>query len=405
MKQEKTTDTLDILGSGLGSGRRGDRNESQTVLRACDVLKAFHFRGEELCLGDVTERTGLPKTTAFRLLRTLIHGGLLERASSGVYRNCLGPVSAKPYRIGFATQGCTMFAQEVLRSIQLVSARENVHLITLDNRYSAKEALRNADLLVKERVDLVLEFQTYERVAPVVASKFLEANTPVIAIEVPHPGATYFGANNYKAGLIAGRALGRWTRERWHGKVEQLLLLELPIAGSLVELRMTGFVDGLRAELPEIVNVPALHLNGRGDFEQVLETMRQFLRRSRVKRTLIGTVNDVCSLAVLRAYEEIGASEKISVVSQNCIPEVRQELRRPGTPLIGSVAYFPERYGNDIIPLALSILRKKQMASAVFVKHQLITPRNVDLVYPLDERAEAASARPFVEGHVLRPVA
>ena len=384
----------------LPSRRRGDRNESQTVLRACDVLKAFNFRGEELCLGDVTERTGLPKTTAFRLLRTLIHGGLLERASSGVYRNCFGPVTAKPYRIGFASQGGLKFAQEVLRSIELVAARENVQLITVDNRYSAREALRNADLLIKERVDLVLEFQTYERVAPVVASKFLEANTPVIAIEVPHPGATYFGANNYKAGLIAGRALGRWTREHWDCKVDQLLLLELPIAGSLVELRITGFVDGLFGEMPEAAKVPAVHLNGRGDFEQVLETMRQFLRRARPRRTLIGTVNDVCALAALRAFDEVGASDKIAIASQNCIPEMRRELRRPGTPVVGSVAYFPERYGNEIIPLALGILRKKSPAQTVFVKHQLITPRNVDLVYPLDDRpgtprtARAAPLRP-----------
>lgn len=390
--------------------RRGDRNESQTVLRACDVLKAFRFRGEELCLADVTERTGLAKTTAFRLLRTLIHGGLLERASSGVYRNCFGPVQAKPYRIGFASQGGHKFAQEVLRSVELVAMRENVHLITVDNRYSAREALRNADLLIKERVDLVLEFQTYERVAPVIASKFLEADTPVIAIEVPHPGATYFGANNYKAGLIAGKALGKWAREHWNGKIDQLLLLELPIAGSLVELRITGFVDGLHATLPEIANVPAIHLNGRGDFEQVLETMRQFLRRTRSKRTLIGTVNDVCALAALRAFEEAGASDQIAVVSQNCISEIRDELRRPGTPLVGSVAYFPERYGNEIIPLALNILRKRSLPSTVFVKHQLVTPRNVDLIYPLDEHV--AEARVLAASHgaahaltALRPVA
>ncbi len=112
---------------------------------------------------------------------------------------------------------------------------------------------------IRERVDLVLEFQTYERVAPIIASKFLEANTPVIAIEVPHPGAAYFGANNYKAGIIGGKALGRWAREHWESKVDQLLLLELPIAGSLLELRITGFVDGLRAELPQIACVPVAH--------------------------------------------------------------------------------------------------------------------------------------------------
>lgn len=246
--------------------RNGDRNESQTVLRACDVLKAFHHLGEELQLNDVMERTGLPKTTTFRLLRTLIHGGLIERASAGVYRNSFGPITARPFRIGFASQGDTEFAREVTRSMQTAAAREHVQLITLNNRYSAREALRNADVLIRERVDLVLEFQTYERVAPVIASKFLAANTPVIAIEVPHPGATYFGADNYKAGLIGGRALGRWARENWDGKVDQLVLVELLIAGSLLELRLAGLVDGLRAELPRIVETPLVHLNGRGSF-------------------------------------------------------------------------------------------------------------------------------------------
>lgn len=390
-KRPRTAAASEMDTSAAFRQRRGDRNESQTVLRACEVLKAFQYRGEELCLSDVTQRTGLPKTTAFRLLRTLIHGGLLERASAGVYRNSFRPISARPYRIGFASQGETPFAQQVERSIELACARENLQLVKVDNRYSAREALRNADLLIKEQVDLVLEFQTYERVAPVVAAKFLEANVPVIAIEVPHPGAAYFGANNYKAGLIAGRALGRWTREHWKYKLDQILLLELPIAGSLIELRITGFADGLRAEMPEAGNIPAIHLNGRGDFEQVLETMRQFLRRSRAKRTLVGTVNDICALAAIRAFEEVGATDKIAIASQNCLPEVRAELRRPGTPLVGSVAYFPELYGEEILPMALGILAKKSMAPAIFVKHQLVTPRNVDLIYPLDDRIAAAS--------------
>jgi ribose transport system substrate-binding protein len=338
--------------------RRSDRNESQTVLRACEVLKVFRSLGEELSLAEVIERTHLPKTTAFRLLRTLIHGGLLERASSGVYRNRFGPVTARPFRIGFAAQGDSDFCRAVLQSVETAAAREHVHLITVNNRYSAREALRNVDILIEERVDLVLEYQTYERVAPAIASKFLEANTPVIAIEIPHPGCPYFGANNYRAGLIGGKALGRWARENWDGKVDQLVLLELPIAGSLLELRITGLVDGLRAELPSIVNVPMVHLNGRGDFETVLEVIRQYLRRAPARRTLVGTVNDVCALAALRAFEEAGASERCAVVGQNAIRETRNELRRPGTRLIGTVAYFPERYGDAIIPLALGMLQK-----------------------------------------------
>jgi ribose transport system substrate-binding protein len=387
----ESTDEIDRSNSNR---RISDRSESQTVLRACEVLKAFRHLGEELTLLEVMKRTCLAKTTSFRLLRTLIHGGLIDRVGPGVYRNSFGPIKARPFRVGFATQGDTEFAREVTRSMESAASREHMQLITLNNRYSAREALRNADVFIREGVDLVLEFQTYERVAPVIASKFLSANTPVIAIEVPHPGATYFGADNYKAGLIGGRALGRWARENWNGKVEQLVLVELPIAGSLLELRLSGLVDGIRTEIPKIIETPTVRLNGRGDFEQVLEVMRKYLRRRDLRRTLVGTVNDVCALAALRAFEEAGASEQCAVMGQNALRAARMELRRPGTRLVGSVAYFPERYGDTLIPLALNILQKKPTPSTIFVKHQLLTPRNVDLVYPLDKTGAIGSGLP-----------
>ncbi len=385
-------ETLDELEAPIEIGRNGDRNESLTVLRACEVLKSFRYMGEELSLGEVMDRTGLPKTTTFRLLRTLVHGGLLERAGTGVYRNCFGPITSGPFRIGFASQGDTEFAREVTRSVEAAAAREHLHLITLSNRYSAREALRNADLLIRERVDLVLEFQTYESVASVIASKFLAANTPVIAIEVPHPGATFFGADNYKAGLLGGKALGNWARDNWDGKVDQVLLMDLPIAGSLLELRLTGFVDGLRSALPKILDTPLTRLNGRGTFDQVLDVVRKFLRRSGARRTLVGTVNDICALASLRAFEEAGALQQCAVMGQNALREARAELRRPGTRLIGSVAYFPERYGEELIQLAMSILRQKPTPATNFVKHQLLTPRNVDLIYPFDKEKKLSAA-------------
>ena len=55
-----------------------------------------------------------------------------------------------------------------------------------------------------------------------------------------------------------------------------------------------------------------------------------------------------------------------------------------GTRLIGSVAYFPEKYGADIVAVALDILHRRSVPPAVFVKHQLVTPENVDHIYPND---------------------
>ena len=369
-----------------------DAGHVQAVVRACDIIKSFRREGEELQLADVTGRTRLSRTTAFRLLQSLVHGGLLERTARGVYRCPFPPAAGRRYRLGFAAQTDSEFSRGVSESLHSAATRERVDLIMVNNRYSPKEALRNADLLVKGRVDLVLEFQTYERVAPIIASKFLEARIPVIAIEIPHPGAIYFGANNYQAGLIAGRALGRWAKENWDGDVEQVMLLELPIAGPLPGLRITGIQDGLRAELPHIADSPVLHLDGKGDFDQIFTVVRRSVHRSPRRRTLVGTVNDMCALAALRAFEEAGAGQLCAVVGQNAIREARNELRRPGTRLIGTVAYFPERYGDELMPLALNLLEHKPVPPATFVKHQLLTPKNVNLIYPLDLPGNMPSA-------------
>src|SRR5215471_3939696 len=368
----------------MGASMNRDRSYANSVVRACNVVKAFRHEGESLGLNDLVERTHLSKTTVYRLLQSLVMGGMVEKVGKGVYTARIRSMASRAFRVGFAAQTDSMFCREVTSGLERAAANAQVHLIVVNNRYSAREALRNAEHLIREQVDLVVEYQTYERVAPMIASKFVEANIPVIAVEIPHPGATYFGADNYHAGLIGGRALGRWAKEHWDGHAEQVLLLELPIAGPLPQLRVTGILDALRKELPSIAHSNIAHLDGKGDLDQILDVVRRFLRRSTLKRTLVGAVNDMCALAALRAFEEVGGATHCAVIGQNAIREARQELRRPGTRLIGSVAYFPERYGDELIPLSLAILQKKPTPGAVFVKHQLITSGNVRLIYPLD---------------------
>ena len=68
-----------------------------------------------------------------------------------------------------------------------------------------------------------------------------------------------------------------------------------------------------------------------------------------------------------------------------CVPgAARAEIRRQDTRLIGSVGYFPEKYGDGLTRLALDILMKKPVPPAVFVKHTLVTSRNVGRFYPND---------------------
>jgi ribose transport system substrate-binding protein len=334
----------------------------------------------------VVERTSFSKGMCFRLLHTLHHCGQLEKVDASRYRLVSGMRRPRRHRIGYAAQGQdSSFAGEVHTSLQRAAERDDVELIVVNNRYQPKVALRNAEHLIRERVDLVIEFQTDEAVAPAIAARYLEANIPLIAIDIPHPGATYFGANNYQAGLLAGRHLGHWARTHWSGQVEEVLLIELTRAGSLVQARMSGVRAGLREALHEAIEAcPVVALDGDGQFKTALDKVRKRLRESKARRVLVGAANDSSALGAARAFQESGRAGTCAIVGQNAEPDARAELRQPRTPLIASVGFFPERYGDGLIKLALDILEQRQTPPALFIRHQLITTENVDHFYAND---------------------
>jgi ribose transport system substrate-binding protein len=364
----------------------------KAVVHASQLLSAFRSSGEALPLREISSRSGLPKSMTFRLLYTLERCGMLEKVGENLYRSHQRPFKQRTFRLGYAAQGTDyQFSKEISTGLQRAAAAQGLELICVDNRYNAKIAQRNADVLVREKVDLVIEFQTDEHVAPIVAAKYRDAGIPLIALEVPHPGATYFGANNYEAGLIGGRHLGRWARQQRYGEDDEIVLIALDRAGNLPKMRLTGMLVGMKETHPPLESCRVTYLDGDGKLGESFEAMRRFLRRSRGRGFLIGAINDPSALGALRAMQEAGRVASCAIMGQNAAPEGREELRQAGTRLIGSVAYFPEKYGAEIVTVALDILNRRAVPPAVFVKHQLVTPENVDHIYPNDRLLQTAA--------------
>lgn len=357
----------------------------QSLVHAAQILGAFETAGEVVRLRDIVSRTGFSKGMCFRLLHTLHHCGFLEKVDQSRYRLIAEFRRRKRYRIGYAAQGQdSSFPREVHTTLQQAAEREGIELIVVDNRYQPKVALRNADYLIREKVDLVIEFQTDEAAAPAIASRYFEANIPLVAIDIPHPGATYFGANNYQAGLLAGRYLGKWAKTQWNGRVDMILLVELVRAGALVRARLSGVQAGIKETLREAEACPVVTIDGDGQFKTALDKARRHLRQAKARHVLVGAANDPSALGTARAFQEAGRAATCAIVGQNAEPDARAELREPRTPLVGSVGFFPERYGDGLIKLALDILARRPVPPALFTRHQLITPENVDHLYPND---------------------
>jgi ribose transport system substrate-binding protein len=291
-------------------------------------------------------------------------------------------LSGKRFRIGYASQTNDSFCSALAQGLRWAAASRPVDLIEVENRYSIKVALKNAEHLVKWGVDLAIEFQTYERIGTKVARFFEKAKIPLIAVEIPHPNAVFLGVDNQRAGVVAGRALLKAAQAHWDGKCDEMLFLDLEIAGSLPHLRLASAQNILRNGLHK--NCILTHLDSRGEFVRSFELTRRHLQLVPRRRTLITGINDYAVLGALRAFEEAGRSNLCFAASYGGGPEARRELRLPNSRLIAAVAFFPEKYGESLLLLALDILNKRTTPPAVYMPIHLLTRRNVDEFYPHD---------------------
>ena len=93
---------------------------------------------------------------------------------------------------------------------------------------------------------------------------FKKADIPLVAIDVPHPNATYFGVDNFEVGHEAGALLAQYALRKWKGKVDWVLGVGFSEAGSFVQSRITGAFDGIRERLKDIPADRFLQIEGRG---------------------------------------------------------------------------------------------------------------------------------------------
>jgi ribose transport system substrate-binding protein len=254
------------------------------------------------------------------------------------------------------------------------AAATGVELVELDNRYDAATAVRNAEEFIKQRVDLVIEFNVEQEVAPVIGDKIAAANIPFIAIDIPHPNATYFGVDNYRVGVQAGEVLAQHAVAEWEGKPDWVLGLDLPEAGPLVQSRVSGAFEAIRSAMPEIPVEAFVRIDGRGMRDRSHKLVLDFLNRHpKDKRILIAAATDTSALGAVDAAREARRSRHIAVVGQDCIAEALEEMRKAGSPLIASVSHEISSYGPNLMQLGLALVKGQTVPPYNYVTHKLVT--------------------------------
>jgi len=344
--------------------------------KALDVLELLEQNHAPVTLEDVYQSTKISKTSVYRILKTLVHRGYVAQAQSGQYRLVSRP---RRLRFGFAAQSEEMpFSVAVAQSVTAAAAASGVELLMLDNRYDADTAIQNAEEFVEKRVDLVLEFQVEEHVAPRVAHIFKKADIPLVAIDVPHPNATYFGVDNFEVGFEAGALLAQHALRKWKGKVNWVVGVGISEAGSFVQSRITGAFEGVRDRLTEIPPDRFVQLEGRGMRQPSQDAIAEFLRTQPAgQHILVAAATDSSALGVLDAARAAGREDDFAIAGQDCIPEVMEEMRSGRGAIIGSISHEADTYGPRLIQLGIALLRGYTVPPYNYVRHKVVTPESL----------------------------
>jgi ribose transport system substrate-binding protein len=299
-------------------------------------------------------------------------------------------VGKSRYRIGFANMTERMtFTRQVRRSLENAAAQlDNIELLIRDNELDRRVALANVDWFVANGADLVIEFQIDALAGNVIMDKLKRAGIPVIAVDIPLPGATFYGADNYRAGYMAGEALGRWIKENWQGCLDLLMKLEAPRVGPSGQARLQGLHEGLESVIGPIAGEQVMALDSPVIIQEAEALIHDLLPSLPLESRIgIVAINDDAALGALAAFEKAERLCQVVAVGQNADQLGQAALRRPQFPFIGSTRYAPESYGSDLLDLALKILNGEVVPPAVYNQHVFITKENLDEYYPEAEEA------------------
>ena len=307
-------------------------------------------------------------------------------AAPGAGASAACPTAKDKYKIGFANlTEDIVFTKLVREGIEKAAAEAgNVELVFADNKLDGATALANAENFIAQGVDGVIEFQTDEAFGNVIMSKFRAKNIPVIAIDIPMPGATFFGADNYLAGQLAGEAAAKWVNENWGGQADAILLLELPQSGPVPAARMQGMLDKLQEGLTtKVPDDKVLRLDSKNTQEEAFKVTSDILPSiPDAKHIVAVTINDGTGLGTIAAAEAAGRAEDIIVVGQNADPSGQEEMVKENSRYLGATAYFPEKYGFKIIPALIDLLECRPVPPSVYVDHVFISAANICEYYP-----------------------
>jgi ribose transport system substrate-binding protein len=150
---------------------------------------------------------------------------------------------------------------------------------------------------------------------------------------------------------------------------------DLPQSGAVPAMRTNGQVAGFKATVDGFADDHIIHIDTKNTLEESFTQMNNVIGRIPTGVPIMVTaINDQASTGMLRAVKQAGRESDLIVVGMGA-DELQTMIDEPT--FVASVGYFPERYGNFLIPMVLEALAGKTLPATVLQTHYMVTDANV----------------------------
>jgi ABC-type sugar transport system substrate-binding protein len=328
---------------------------------------------------------GRPLRRRLFLAGALACGLTPVRAADRRFRIALANLDETP---GVALEGLGFTGADVRSSFELATRTRPVDMLYFDNAGDPARALANAEAAIAAKVDLLIEYNADADANAEIARRLAAAAIPALGLVDPLPGAPLYGPDNFTAGRVAGQALAAFARENWAGEqVLGVLIGDLAAPSVAIKDRVQGIIEGVQKSLPTL-ELASLDTGGQSVRADALLT--KFLLTQPRQRLLIATLDDLAAVYAARAIEMNRRQSDCVIVSQGLDPNIhggtteKKELdpNNRSSVVLGSVAYYMDRWGYDVLPLALRLVAGETVPPRTITHHILVTAANVFREYP-----------------------
>jgi ribose transport system substrate-binding protein len=291
--------------------------------------------------------------------------------------------SAAALKVGYISLGEAIpFVSIVSNSIKEEAEKAGVELVVCDSEIDAAKALACGQNLKVQQVQAVLNFQLYEDSSPEVCAAY--GDLPTIAIDIVQKPCqvAFMGADNTKAGTIAGQAVGNALKAENDCDYSSLVTLDTKGAGATTLARMNGMIAGFEEVCGKIDPDKFRSIDVGGTTDLALTKFGDALSAIKPGGIIaVLSLNDDMSLGAFAAARTAGREGELRLAGQGADPTSWKEIAcNPNW--IADTAYFPESYGSILIPAVVDLLNGKTIDENLFVQHEVINKDNVRTIFP-----------------------